>query len=166
LTNVLQHTSYNFPQGPFAHRPSFPGDPNIDPQLLQDDSRDPRAIKLRTLKSADKVAGVRQTNKKSKKCARSSDSDCDSDRAALPPPPKQRGRPKGSSNFTATDLKKLLKLTEQHLPLAQKGWKEVVSDFNEWAIEADRSERDAKALKAKFKQVRCVLSSFIVFSLV
>ncbi|KAF7349563.1 hypothetical protein MSAN_01681400 [Mycena sanguinolenta] len=103
----------------------------IDPRLLplpedNDSDFDPLTVaKLRGLKPATKVAGVRQMDKKGKKRARSSDCD-NSDDSDAAPAPKQRGRPKGSTNFNGCDVDKLLDISEELLPLAANGWKKLV----------------------------------------
>ncbi|KAJ7349864.1 hypothetical protein DFH08DRAFT_958811 [Mycena albidolilacea] len=106
-------------------------DPALLPQPLDEDHPDPATIaRSRGLKPATKVGGARQKDK-GKKRARSSDSEVDSDTA--PPPTKQRGRPKGSSNFVSRDVNKLLDIAEK------------------FARKYHRPERDEKSLESKYK---------------
>ncbi|KAF7371842.1 hypothetical protein MVEN_00041000 [Mycena venus] len=49
------------------------------------------------------------------------------------------------------DVTKLLDYVEKHLPLGQKGWKAIQSDFGKWATESGCPERDVKSLETKYK---------------
>ncbi|KAF8175938.1 hypothetical protein K438DRAFT_1847299 [Mycena galopus ATCC 62051] len=138
---------------------NHPIDPRLLPRIPEDEDEDddvsdldaPTTSKIRSLQPATKIGGVRQKDKKGKKRSRSSDSDAgDSDAA---PAPKQRGRPKGSPNFSGSDISRLLDIVSQRLPLGSKGWKEVTKGHNRWAKESDRPVRNAKSLEAKFKQL-------------
>ncbi|KAF8200022.1 hypothetical protein K438DRAFT_1823075 [Mycena galopus ATCC 62051] len=137
---------------------NHPIDPRLLPRIPEDEDEDdyvsdldaPTTSKIRSLQPATKIGGVRQKDKKGKKRLRSSDSDAgDSDAA---PAPKQCGRPKGSPNFSGSDISWLLDIVSQRLPLGSKGWKEVTKGHNRWAKESDRPVRNAKSLGAKFKQ--------------
>ncbi|KAJ7359667.1 hypothetical protein DFH08DRAFT_652097, partial [Mycena albidolilacea] len=123
--------------------------PALFPQPLDEDRPDPATIaRSRGLKPATKVGGARQKDK-GKKRARSSDSEVDSD--AAPPPTKQRGRPKGLSNFVSRDVNKLLDIAKKVRPMGQKGWKKVTKRYNKFARKYHRPERDEKSLESKYK---------------
>ncbi|KAF7371594.1 hypothetical protein MVEN_00014800 [Mycena venus] len=160
--SAAQAPSFNFPStssGPphaSGSNKAYPAliDPRLLPQLPDDDDLDlthPYTIAKACLGNpAPKVGGSRRKSKdpKGKKRRYSSDSDngaSDGERA-----PK-RGRRKGSSNFSREDVMKLLDCVEKHLPLGQKGWKAVQSDFGKWASGSGRPERDVKSLETKYK---------------
>ncbi|KAJ7147904.1 hypothetical protein C8R43DRAFT_844434, partial [Mycena crocata] len=105
------------------------------------DLHDPRHIaRSRGLQEAPKVAGSRR---KKGKHARSPSSDSDSDLVEHVPATK-RGRPQGSSNFTAADTGKLLDLVEKYLPVGEKGWKKIKAKFVKWARKNGRQLLDNK----------------------
>lgn len=138
-----------------SHAPTTTPFP-IDPALLSlpndeddDDLIDPAAIaKSIGLKPALKVGGARQKGK-GKKRDRSPEFDASVDEA-----PRKRGRPKGSPNWKQDEVDKLLDCVEARLPIGSKGWKEVAEKYLKWAQRAKRTERDQKALEAKYRKVR------------
>jgi hypothetical protein len=69
-------------------------------------------------------------------------------------PPVKRGRPHGSNNYTSADMKTLLDLVEDELPLGQRGWQTIHAKFSQWAKIAGRPDRKVTSLETKFKQVR------------
>lgn len=69
----------------------------------------------------------------------------------------KRGRPNSSNNYSSEDVKALLDLVQDVLPLGQKGWQEVHSKFTQWATRHDRPHRKAQSLETKFKQVSSTL---------
>ncbi|KAG1874731.1 hypothetical protein DFJ58DRAFT_638700, partial [Suillus subalutaceus] len=64
----------------------------------------------------------------------------------------KRGRPNGSNNYSTADVKVLLDLVEDELPLGQKGWQLIHSKFTQWAGLNGRPHRKATLLETKFKQ--------------
>jgi hypothetical protein len=68
-------------------------------------------------------------------------------------PRAKRGRPHGSNNYSSADVKALLDLVEDELPLGQKGWQVIHSKFTQWASRNERPHRKAQSLETKFKQV-------------
>lgn len=70
----------------------------------------------------------------------------------------QRGRPQGSNNYTSSDVKVLLDMVRQELPLGQRGWQAVHVKFGQWAKANGRPERKITSLETKFKQVRFEVS--------
>ncbi|KAF7372569.1 hypothetical protein MVEN_00119500 [Mycena venus] len=160
--SAAQPASFNFPPTlsghPLMSGPNNAYPPPIDPRLLPQlpdgddlDLTDPRTIaKARLGNPAPRVGGSRQKSKDPRGKQRrypfdSDDGASDGERA-----PK-RGRRKGSSNFSREDVAKLLDYVEKHLPLGQKGWKAIQSDFSKWASESGRPERDVKSLETKYK---------------
>ncbi|KAJ7305523.1 hypothetical protein DFH08DRAFT_825024 [Mycena albidolilacea] len=89
---------------------------------------------------------------KGNKCQHSSDSDNGSSDGEHAP---KRGRRKGSSNFSKEDVTKLLDSVEKHLPLGQKGWKAMQSDFGKWASGLGRPERDLLKTKKPTGDAHC-----------
>jgi hypothetical protein len=69
--------------------------------------------------------------------------------------PVKRGCPYGSGNYSQDDLKALLDLAENELPLGQKGWQAIHAKYVKWARKHNRPERALKSLETKFKQVCC-----------
>jgi hypothetical protein len=67
------------------------------------------------------------------------------------------GRRAGAGNYQDADLKELLRLTEEELPIGGNGWKRISSRFAQWATCHSRPPRDAKTLEMKFKMV-CSMS--------
>ncbi|KAJ7222883.1 hypothetical protein C8J57DRAFT_1148546 [Mycena rebaudengoi] len=131
----------------------------IDPALISlPDGTDlnlthgPTVAKAMGVKPVGKIAGSRRKGKepadpKGKKRQRGcSGSEDDSEPAA------KRGRPAGSGNYHKEDTDKLLDLVEKALPVSQKGWKEIYSTFNRWAVLNGRTKRSQKSLENKFKQ--------------
>ncbi|KAJ7253133.1 hypothetical protein C8J57DRAFT_1187327 [Mycena rebaudengoi] len=131
-------------------------DPRFDPRLLPplppSDDFDlldaPTIARLRGLKSAKKVGGVRHKGKKGKKCARESSSE---DEEEQPTKRGQRGRPQGVSNYTAADITKLFSIIQKILPLGPKGWKRVHEDYDAYRCARGRPERSLKSLEGKYK---------------
>ncbi|KAJ7325830.1 hypothetical protein DFH08DRAFT_710935, partial [Mycena albidolilacea] len=129
-------------------------DPRLLPPLPDDDNlnlTDPHTVATAHLGNpAPKVGGSCRKGKdpKGKKRQHSSDSDNGGSDGEHTP---KRGRCKGSSNFSKEDVTKLLDSVEKHLPLGQKGWKAVQSDFGKWASGSGRPECDVKSLETKYK---------------
>jgi hypothetical protein len=71
-----------------------------------------------------------------------------------------RGRPQGSNNYTSSDVKVLLDMVRQELPLGQRGWQAVHVKFGQWAKANGRPERKVTSLETKFKQVRFEVSYY------
>ncbi|KAG2343749.1 hypothetical protein BDR05DRAFT_999671 [Suillus weaverae] len=67
-------------------------------------------------------------------------------------PRVKRGRPNSSNNYSSADIKFLLDLVEDELPLGQKGWQVIHSKFMQWANHHGRLQRKATSLETKFKQ--------------
>lgn len=65
----------------------------------------------------------------------------------------RRGRPQGSNNYTSSDVKSLLDIVQDELPLGQRGWQAVQVKFCQWAKVKHRPERKLTSLETKFKQV-------------
>lgn len=140
------------------------------PESLDRDLRDPLVIaEARGYTPAIKTGGVRRkasrankgkgkdkenTNLDSadrpQKHARAIEDDEDGTRA-------KRGRPNGSNNYSTADVKVLLDLVEDELPLGQKGWQLIHSKFTQWATRNGRPHHKAASLETKFKQVSCTL---------
>ncbi|KAJ6527142.1 hypothetical protein B0H19DRAFT_1385536 [Mycena capillaripes] len=96
---------------------------------------------------ATTVGGVRKKDK-GKKRGLPYDSSDNSD-----VPVAKRGRPQGSSNYNKDNTKQFLKLAAKLLPIGAKGWKALTINFNQWAIENERPERDVKSLETKYRQL-------------
>ncbi|KAJ7224043.1 hypothetical protein GGX14DRAFT_331331, partial [Mycena pura] len=85
---------------------------------------------------------------KGKRRATSADLDnSDGERAPI------RGRPSGSSNYSAQELTLLLDLVEDRCPIGKKAWGAIAKDFNNKVRGLGRPERQEKALENKFKQL-------------
>jgi hypothetical protein len=69
-----------------------------------------------------------------------------------------QGRPQGSNNYTSSDVKVLLDVVHQELPLGQRGWQAVHVKFGQWAKANGRPECKITSLEMKFKQVRFEVS--------
>jgi len=69
----------------------------------------------------------------------------------------KRGRPTGAGNYAAEDINMLLDLTEEELPLGQRGWDTVHMKYNKWSRKHKRPERTVKSIETKFKQVCGIL---------
>jgi hypothetical protein len=67
--------------------------------------------------------------------------------------PARRGRPHGSNNYSTLDVKTLLNMVEEELPLGQRGWQAIHLKFGQWAKANGRPERKVTSLETKFKQV-------------
>ncbi|KAG2085579.1 uncharacterized protein F5147DRAFT_553276, partial [Suillus discolor] len=65
----------------------------------------------------------------------------------------RRGRPQGSNNYTSSDVKVLLDMVCQELPLSQHGWQAVHVKFGQWAKANGRPECKVTSLETKFKQL-------------
>ncbi|KAG0694477.1 hypothetical protein DFH29DRAFT_788389, partial [Suillus ampliporus] len=65
----------------------------------------------------------------------------------------RRGRPQGSNNYTALDVKSLLGVVHDELPLGQRGWQTVHVKFGQWAKVNHRPDRKVTSLGTKFKQL-------------
>ncbi|KAG1723958.1 hypothetical protein EDB19DRAFT_1644979, partial [Suillus lakei] len=65
----------------------------------------------------------------------------------------RRGRPQGSNNYTSSDVKVLLDMVCQELPLGQRGWQAVHVKFGQWEKANGRPERKVTSLETKFKQL-------------
>lgn len=63
------------------------------------------------------------------------------------------GRRMGAGNYQHADLKELLRLVEEELPIGGHGWKRISTRFAQWASRHGRPTRDTKALETKFKMV-------------
>ncbi|KAF8150286.1 hypothetical protein K438DRAFT_1865897 [Mycena galopus ATCC 62051] len=147
--SAAQASSFNFSSGPHASGSNKAYSAYIDPRLLPQlpDNDDLDLTDPHTIAKA-RLGNPAPKDPKGKKHRYSSDSDngtSDGERA-----PKC-GRRKGSSNFSREDVTKLLDCVEKHLPLGQKGWKAVQSDFRKWASGSGRLERDVKSLETKYK---------------
>jgi hypothetical protein len=68
------------------------------------------------------------------------------------------GRRPGAGNYQDADLKQLLRLVEEELPVGGNGWKRIAARFAQWASRQGRPTRDAKALDTKFKMVGYIFS--------
>jgi hypothetical protein len=72
-------------------------------------------------------------------------------------PPKAKnshgGCQAGAGNYQDNDLKELLCLVEEELPIGGNGWKHVSVHFAQWASHHSRSTHDTKGLETKFKMV-------------
>jgi hypothetical protein len=77
----------------------------------------------------------------------------------------KRGQPKGAGNYTANDLTILLDAVQRELPLGQRGWKNIHTEYIRWARSAGRPVRDQKSLETKFKQV-CTFSKYAMYHLI
>jgi hypothetical protein len=89
----------------------------------------------------------------SKKCSREDAEDNDEVHA-------RRGHPQGSNNYTNTDVKILLDMVHQELPLSQRGWQAVSVKFAQWAKANGWPEHKVTSLEMKFKQVRFEISYY------
>ncbi|KAM5540745.1 hypothetical protein V8D89_005578 [Ganoderma adspersum] len=63
------------------------------------------------------------------------------------------GRHPGSQNYTDPDLKMLLHLVADVLPIGGNGWARITDRFNKWAWDNNRPIRTQKPLKTKFDQM-------------
>ncbi|KAJ7260090.1 hypothetical protein C8J57DRAFT_1637629 [Mycena rebaudengoi] len=120
----------------------------IDPALISlPDGTDlnlthgPTVAKAMGVKPVGKIAGSRRKGKE-------------------PADPKGKKRPRTTASLLPNvgvppdleDTDKLLDLVEKALPVGQKGWKEIYSTFNRWAVLNRRTKRSQKSLENKFKQ--------------
>ena len=71
------------------------------------------------------------------------------------------GRRPGAGNYQDADLKELLHLVEEELPIGGHGWKQISTRYAQWASHHSWPTCDSKALEMKFKMV-CV-DYFILF---
>ena len=71
------------------------------------------------------------------------------------------GRRPGAGNYQNADLKELLRLVEEELPIGGHGWKRISTRYAQWASRHSQPTCDCKALETKFKMV-CV-DYFILF---
>ncbi|KAG1730229.1 uncharacterized protein EDB91DRAFT_1006601, partial [Suillus paluster] len=65
----------------------------------------------------------------------------------------KRGHPHGSNNYSSADMKTLLNVVEEELPLGQRGWQAIHAKFAQWAKRAGRPDRKVTSLETKFKQL-------------
>ncbi len=71
----------------------------------------------------------------------------------IPAPHRCGGRQVGASNYTDADVRELLRLIRNHLPVGPKGWEIVCSAFNVYASRCNRPKRDVLSLRSKFNRV-------------
>ncbi|KAG2746074.1 hypothetical protein P692DRAFT_20642251, partial [Suillus brevipes Sb2] len=64
----------------------------------------------------------------------------------------KHGRPHGSNNYSSADVKALLDLVKDELPLGQKGWQVIHLKFMQWASHNEHPHCKAQSLETKFKQ--------------
>jgi hypothetical protein len=72
------------------------------------------------------------------------------------------GRRNGAGNYKDEDLRELLRLVEEELPIGAHGWKRVHARYAQWASRHGRPPHDPKAVENKFKMVHCTFPSFIL----
>ncbi|KAG1852889.1 hypothetical protein DFJ58DRAFT_661033 [Suillus subalutaceus] len=154
------------PSGSHLLPPSAHREPALIPlpDSLDMELRDPLVIAgSRGYAPAIKIGGARRKTRTNKsrgkdkentnldiadcpqKHARAIEDDEDDSRA-------KRGRPNGSNNYSTADVKVLLDLVKDKLPLGQKGWQLIHSKFTQRAGRNGRPHRKATLLETKFKQ--------------
>ncbi|KAJ7747300.1 hypothetical protein B0H16DRAFT_1726071 [Mycena metata] len=119
-------------------------EPDIDPDL----SDGPTIAKLRGIKPALKVGGVRQKGKRKRR----NDSDSDSDTEERPTK-RGPGRPAGSSNFSKKATNVVLDLAQKRLPTGPKAWDHLTKAFNRWAVRNGEPERPGKSVENRYKHL-------------
>jgi hypothetical protein len=123
----------------------------------------------RKLTSKAEAQAAEKAQKKKKMITVSADSKAAADRAAVeaaaaiasaaPRHPanleeKKRGRSQGSQTFNNDDVRELLTLIEDALPLGKDAWtNEVVNPYNEYARENSRVQRTYESLREKFNKL-------------
>ncbi|KAJ7135124.1 hypothetical protein C8R46DRAFT_1235224 [Mycena filopes] len=63
----------------------------------------------------------------------------------------KRGRPSGSGNYSTQDVGHLFDIIAELLPVGQRGWTEVTTEYNKYAEEEGYPPRVGKALENKYK---------------
>ncbi|KAJ7747550.1 hypothetical protein B0H16DRAFT_1850831 [Mycena metata] len=150
--------TYNYPPASQAlssarAAPSYPADlrlpplrePDIDPDL----SDGPTIAKIRGIKPALKVGGVRQKGKRKR---HNNDSDSDSDTEERPTK-RRPGRPAGTSNFSKKATNVVLDLVQKRLPTGPKAWDHLSKAFNRWAVRNGDPERPGKSVENRYKHL-------------
>ena len=66
---------------------------------------------------------------------------------------KGQGWTRGAANYRPREIKVLLDLVEEDLPVGAKGWNGVGARFREWAAMTEYPSRTDRSLEVKFKQV-------------
>ncbi|KAF9782300.1 hypothetical protein BJ322DRAFT_1111171 [Thelephora terrestris] len=64
-----------------------------------------------------------------------------------------RGRTRGAPNYKPREVKVLLDLVEEELPIASKGWRVIGSQFRDWAVVTEYPARTNRSLELKYKQL-------------
>ncbi|KAG2342378.1 hypothetical protein BDR05DRAFT_1001003 [Suillus weaverae] len=135
------------------------------PDLLDRDLHDPLVIAAsREYTPAIKTGGARRKTARANKGKGKDKENANMDSSSRPQkharaieddeddPRVKRGRPNGSNNYSSADVKFLLDLVEDELPLGQKGWQVIHSKFMQWANRHGRPQCKATSLETKFKQ--------------
>ncbi|KAG2336469.1 hypothetical protein BDR05DRAFT_953347 [Suillus weaverae] len=135
------------------------------PDSLDRDLRDPLVIAAsRGYTPAIKTGGARRKTARANKGKGKDKENANVDSSSRPQkharaieddeddPRVKCGRPNGSNNYSSANVKFLLDLVEDELPLGQKGWQVIHSKFTQWANRHGRPQRKATSLETKFKQ--------------
>jgi hypothetical protein len=66
----------------------------------------------------------------------------------------RRGRTRGAPNYRPREVRMLLDLVDEELPVGAKGWNVIGARFRDWAAITENPARTDRSLEIKYKQVK------------
>ena len=114
----------------------------------------PKKAKAHPAKPAPAPKAAGKARPKFKVTVEDAEDEDDANKENKPHDPSHTGRGLQSKNYITSEIWVIVEYTGEALPVCSTEWAAVAKRYNKWAIKNRRPERNAKALKTKFEQVR------------